>query len=85
MVRTIQANGAMYKTFKTVEEIIEFVSNKENIETLDSGEVTLKDWIELGTLAEKFKKDYKLSLDDKRVLQKKDGEKVNNHYFIGIL
>ena len=50
--RTLQAGGAMYKTFKTVEELIEFVNDQENIKTLDSGEVTLKDWIELGNSAE---------------------------------
>ena len=30
------------KTFKTIEEIIEFVSDKDNIETLENGELTLK-------------------------------------------
>jgi len=71
MVRTIQANGAMYKKFKSIDELLEFVKDTENIETFESGEVTLKDWIDLGTSAEKYKKDHKLALDDKRKLQGK--------------
>ena len=62
------------KTFKTVEELIEFVSDKANIETLDSGEVTLKDWIELGNSAEKFKKDHGLALKDKETLKRQKEE-----------
>jgi len=64
----------MYKTFKTVEELIEFVSDQENIKALDSGEVTLKDWIELGNSAEKYKKDYGLATNDKKSLRKKQEE-----------
>jgi hypothetical protein len=64
----------MYKTFKTVEEIIEYLKDANNIETLDSGEVTLKDWIEIDTLAEKYKKDYGLATKDKMSLRKKQEE-----------
>ena len=59
----------MYKTFKTVEELIEFVSDQANIKTLDSGEVTLKDWIEIGSALEKLKKDNKTSLEEKLKLK----------------
>ena len=62
------------KSFKTVEELIEFVSDPANIETLDSGEVTLKDWIELGNSAEKFKKDHGLALKDKETLKRQKEE-----------
>ena len=61
------ASGAM-KTFKSVEEIIEFIKDSENIEKLDNGEVTLKDWIELNNSAEKYKKDYGLATNDKKAL-----------------
>ena len=53
------------KTFKTYEELVEFVSDRENIETLDSGEVTLKDWIELKNLADKHHKNYGIAVNEK--------------------
>jgi len=61
----------MYKSFKSVEDFIEYLRDSANIETLDNGEVTLKDWIELGNSAEKYKKDHQLALKDKRSLQSK--------------
>ena len=74
--RAKQASGAMslYKTFKTVEDIIEYLKDSDNIETLDNGVVTLKDWIELGNSVEKYKKDYGLATKDKQSLRKKQEE-----------
>ena len=63
---------SLYKTFKTVEDSIEYL--KDNIETLDDGEVTFKDWFELGNLVEKYKKDYGLATKDKQSLRKKQEE-----------
>jgi len=60
--------------FKSVDELIAYISDEANIETLDSGEVTLKDWLELGNSAGKYKKDYDLALKDKRTLQSQKGE-----------
>ena len=68
------ANGAMVKSFKSVEEFIEYLKDAANIETLDNGEVTLKDWTELGNLYEQYKKNYDLSLKDKKTLQSQKGE-----------
>jgi len=69
----------MYKTFKTVEDLVDWIRDNENIETLDTGEVTLKDWIELGNSAEKYKKDYGFATKDKLSLRKKleEAEKRN--------
>lgn len=62
------------KTFKTIEELIEYVSDKENIETLESGEVTLKDWIEDSKSLEKFKKDHGQATNDRKTLRGKNEE-----------
>jgi vacuolar-type H+-ATPase subunit I/STV1 len=62
------------KTFKTVEELIEFINDPSNIEALDNGEVTLKAWIELDAAATKHKSDYKRASDDKKPLLKKNEE-----------
>jgi vacuolar-type H+-ATPase subunit I/STV1 len=62
------------KTFKTVEEMVEYVSDKTNIETFDSGEVTLKDWIKLDTSATKYKTDHGLALKDKETLKRQKEE-----------
>jgi mannose-6-phosphate isomerase class I len=62
------------KTFKTYEEIVEFVKDKENIKTLDNGEMTLKEWIEDHESLEKFKKDYGLATNDKKTLRSKNEE-----------
>jgi hypothetical protein len=66
------------KTFKTFEEIIEFVKDKENIETLENGEVTLKDWIEDHRALEKYKKDYGLATNEKKTLHSKKEELTKN-------
>ena len=66
-------SGVM-KTFKTIEEMIEFVNDSKNIETLESGEITLKDWIELGNLLEKYKKDYGQATNEKKTLRSKNEE-----------
>ena len=62
------------KIFKSVEEMIEFIKDSENIETLDNGEVTLKDQIELNNSAEKYKNDYGKATKDKHALRKKQEE-----------
>jgi len=67
------ASGAM-KTFKTIEEIIEFIKDNANIEKLDSGEITLKEWIEDHKSLEKYKKDYGAATKDKESLRKQKAE-----------
>jgi hypothetical protein len=62
------------KTFKTIEEIIEYVSDKENIETLESGEMTLKEWIEDHRALEKSKKDFGLVASDQKSLRSQKDE-----------
>ena len=46
------------RTFRTFEELIEFVSDQENIETLNNGEVTIKDWNEDAKALKKYWKEY---------------------------
>jgi len=60
------------KSFKSVEELVDWVN--KNIETLDNGEVTIKDWVELGNFAEKYKRDHDLALKDKEALKKQKAE-----------
>ena len=62
------------KIFKTFDELMEFVSNHENIETLDSGEVLIKDWNDDAKALEKFKKDHGLAASDRKVLRGKNEE-----------
>jgi len=62
------ASGAM-KKFKTIEELIEFLKDETNIEMLDGGEITLKEWVELENSAGKFKKDYEAATKDKKSLR----------------
>jgi chromosome segregation ATPase len=62
------------KTFKTIEEIIEYISDKENIATLESGEITLKEWVELGKSTEKYKKDHEQVVTDRKALRGKNDE-----------
>ena len=57
------------KTFKTFEEIVEYINDKENIDTLDNGEMTLRDWVEDHKALEKYKKDYGLATNDKKSLR----------------
>ena len=54
------------RTFKTLEELIEFVSDQENIETLDNSEITLKDWNEDFKALQKYWKDYGQATSDKK-------------------
>ena len=54
------------KTFQTVGELIEFVKDNENVVTLENGEVTLKDWIELGNSVEKHHKNYSIAVEEKK-------------------
>jgi uncharacterized phage infection (PIP) family protein YhgE len=62
------------KTFKTIEEIIEFVSDKENIETLENGELTLKAWSDESKAFEKSKKDYGQATNERKTLRGKNEE-----------
>ena len=71
--RTKQACATM-KTFKTIEELLEYVSDKENIETLENGEVTLKDWIEDSKTLEKVKKDHGQATNERKTLRGKNEE-----------
>jgi len=71
--RTKQAFVIM-KTFKTIEEMIGYVSDKENIETLENGEVTLKDWNEDSKSLEKFKKDQGQATNERKALRGKNEE-----------
>jgi len=54
------------KSFKSIEEIIAFVSDHENIETLDNGEVTLKDWNEDAKALKKYWKQHGQTTNDKK-------------------
>ena len=71
--QTKQIENVM-KNFKTLEELLEFVSNHENIETLESGELTIKDWYEETKALEKVKKDNGLVTTDRKALRSKNEE-----------
>ena len=71
--RTKQSRDTM-KTFKTIEEFMEYVSDQENIETLDNGEMTLKDWMEDSKALEKFKKDHGQATNERKALRGKNEE-----------
>ena len=62
------------KIFKTFEELMDYVSNKENLEILESGEVLLKEWDEDAKALEKFKKDHGLATNEKKSLKSKNEE-----------
>jgi len=62
------------KTFKTFEELMDYVSHQENIEVLESGEVILKEWNEDAKALEKFKKDHGLVTSDRKLLRGKNEE-----------
>jgi len=62
------------KTFKTFEELMDYVSNKENLEILESGEVLLKDWSEDAKALEKLKKDHGSATNEKKSLKSKNEE-----------
>ena len=62
------------KIFKTLDELMEYVSNHENIEILESGEVMIKDWNDDAKALEKFKKDHGLVTSDRKVLRGKNEE-----------
>jgi len=62
------------KTFKTLEELIEFVNQRENIEVLANGEIALKDCHEDFRALEKSRKDYGLSTNDKKTLRRQKEE-----------
>jgi len=57
------------KTFKTIEELIEFVSNQDNIEKLENDEITLKDWHDDVKALEKSKKDHGQSTTVQKTLR----------------
>ena len=54
------------KTFKTIDELIEFVNEPTNIETLDNGEITLKDWSEDFKALRKYWKQHGQTTNDKK-------------------
>ena len=54
------------RTFRTLEELIEFVCDQENIETLDNGEVTVKDWSEDFKALQRYWKEYGQTTSDKK-------------------
>jgi hypothetical protein len=62
------------KTFKTFEELMDYVSNKENLEILEGGEVLLKDWNEDAKALEKLKKDHGSAATEKKSLKSKTEE-----------
>ena len=62
------------RTFKTLEELIEFVSDQENIETLDNGEITLKDWSDDFRALQKYWKDYGQATSDKKAWESQKEE-----------
>jgi len=69
----LQIRSAM-KIFKTYDGLMEFVSNHENIETLESGEVMIKDWNDDAKALEKFKRDHGLATTDRKALRGKNEE-----------
>ena len=62
------------KTFRTFEELIEFVSNTDNIETLDNGAITLKEWGDESKALEKYKKGYGQATNERKTLWGKNEE-----------
>jgi len=62
------------KIFKTFEELMDYVSNKENLEILESGEVLLKEWDEDAKALEKFKKDHGSATNERKSLKSKNEE-----------
>jgi hypothetical protein len=56
-LRTKRKDNQM-RTFKTLEELIEFASDQENSETLANGEIALKDWCEDFKALRKYLKEY---------------------------
>ena len=55
------------KRFKTFEELMDYVSNKENLEFLESGEVLLKEWNEDAKVLRQYQKRYGLATSDQKV------------------
>ena len=53
---------------------MDYITHQENIETLESGEVVLKEWNEDATALEKFKKDHGLATSDRKSLRGKNEE-----------
>ena len=53
------------RTFISHEELIEFVSNPENVETLDNGEVVVREWNEESKALRKYWKNYNQDASDK--------------------
>ena len=62
------------RTFKTLEERFEFVSDQENVETLDNGAITLKDWSEDFKALKKYWKDYGQATSDKKAWESQKEE-----------
>jgi hypothetical protein len=65
MVRAKQEDISM-KTFKTIEDLVGFVNNPENIETLNNGEITLKDWSEDFRALKKYWKEREQTASDRK-------------------
>jgi hypothetical protein len=65
MVRAKQKDTSM-KTFRTTEELVDFVNNPENIETLNTGEITLKDWSEDFRALQKYWKEREQTASDRK-------------------
>ena len=55
------------KKFKTFEELMDYVSNKENLEFLESGEVLLKEWNEDAKVLRQYQKRYGQATSDQKV------------------
>jgi hypothetical protein len=66
--------GNIMKSFRTLEELVEFVSNPENIETLGNGEITLKDWNEDSKALRKYWKEHGQTADDKKAWESQKAE-----------
>ena len=54
------------KIFKTFEELMDYVSNKENLEFLESGEVLLKEWNEDAKVLRQYQKRYGQATSDQK-------------------
>jgi hypothetical protein len=65
------------QTFKTLEELIEFVSDQKNIKTLDNGEVTIKEWNEDAEALRKYWRQYGQTTSDRKAWDSQKQELIH--------
>ena len=69
------------KKFKTFEELMDYVSNKENLEFLESGEVLLKEWNEDAKVLRQYQKRYGQATSDQKVWDSQQRERICDRTF----